>query len=96
MEKKDFASDFGLGGSPLEEEFPARDFRLSLLGHCLEKLRESRRQLLLQAYASGCTTRAIAERLGRSEDGLYQLLRRLCLELKDCVELGLAQEKGAT
>lgn len=62
----------------------------------LKELCWNRRQLLLQAYAPGCTARAIAERLGRSEDGLYQLIRRLRLESKDCVELGLAQEKGAT
>jgi len=48
----------------------------------------------LQAYTPGCTTRAMAERLGKSEDGLYQLLRRLRLELKQCVELGLDEEGG--
>jgi RNA polymerase sigma-70 factor (ECF subfamily) len=77
------------------EEGAARGRRLMLLEHCLEKLPEARRELLMQVYSPGCTTRAVAERLGRSEDGLYQLLRRLRLELKHCVELGLAEEGGA-
>lgn len=76
-------------------ECEARARRLSLLERCLEKLPPARRELLLQVYSPGCTTRAMAERLGQSEDGLYQLLRRLRVELKRCVELGLAGEGGA-
>jgi RNA polymerase sigma-70 factor (ECF subfamily) len=78
-----------------EAECEARGRRLSLLERCLERLPEARRELLLQVYSPGCTTRAVAERLGKSEDSLYQLLRRLRLELKRCVELGLAEEGGA-
>jgi hypothetical protein len=37
----------------------------------------------------------MAQRLGKSEDGLYQLLRRLRVELKQCVELSMAKEGGA-
>lgn len=70
----------------------ARRKRLSLLERCLEKLPEARRKLLLQAYSPGCTTRALAEQLGKSEDALYQLLRRLRMELKQCVEYGLSNE----
>jgi RNA polymerase sigma-70 factor (ECF subfamily) len=78
-----------------EAECEVRGRRLSLLERCLEKLPQARRDLLLQAYTPGCTTRAMAERLGRSEDGLYQLLRRLRLELKQCVEGHLLEEGGA-
>jgi RNA polymerase sigma-70 factor (ECF subfamily) len=78
-----------------EEEIGARRRRMTLLERCLEKLPEPRRELLLQAYTPGCTTRAMARRLGRSEDALYQLLRRLRLELKQCVEQALADEGGA-
>jgi RNA polymerase sigma-70 factor (ECF subfamily) len=67
-----------------------------LVEQCLNKLPGSRQDLLLQAYAPGCTVRAIAERLGRSEDALYQLLRRLRLELKQCVEMGLVGEGDVT
>jgi RNA polymerase sigma-70 factor (ECF subfamily) len=75
-------------------ECEMRAERLSLLERCLEKLPDTRRQLLLQVYTPGCTTRAVAERLGQSEDALYQMLRRLRLELKRCVELGLASKGG--
>jgi RNA polymerase sigma-70 factor (ECF subfamily) len=71
-----------------------RQRRLSLLERCLQKLPENRRELLLHAYSPGCTTRAAAQRLGKSEDSLYQLLRRLRLELKRCVEQGLTEEGG--
>jgi RNA polymerase sigma-70 factor (ECF subfamily) len=77
------------------EEVVTRGRRLSLLERCLEKLPEARRDLLLQAYTPGCTTRAMAQRLGKSEDGLYQLLRRLRVELKHCVELSMAEAGGA-
>lgn len=90
-----FVLDEALLEQILEEgadECLVRQRRLSLLEQCLNKLPESRRDLLLQAYAPGCTVRAIAERLGRSEDALYQLLRRLRLELKQCVEMGLVEE----
>jgi RNA polymerase sigma-70 factor (ECF subfamily) len=78
-----------------ETECEVRGRRLTLLERCLEKLPENRRELLMQVYSPGCTTRAVAERMGKSEDNLYQLLRRLRLELKHCVELGLAEEGGA-
>jgi RNA polymerase sigma-70 factor (ECF subfamily) len=78
------------------DECLVRQRRLSLLEQCLNKLPGSRQDLLLQAYAPGCTVRAIAERLGRSEDALYQLLRRLRLELKQCVEMGLVGEGDVT
>jgi RNA polymerase sigma-70 factor (ECF subfamily) len=71
-----------------------RAARLSFLERCLEKLPAARRQLLLRAYSPGCTTRAMAQLLGQSEDSLYQMLRRLRLELKRCVELGLAADGG--
>lgn len=77
-----------------EAECQVHGRRLTLLERCLEKLPEPRRELLMQVYSPGCTTRAVAERMGKSEDNLYQLLRRLRLELKHCVELGLAEEGG--
>lgn len=93
-----FVLDEGLAEQVLEEaeaECATRGARLSLLERCLEKLPEGRRKLLLQVYAPGCTARAVAQQLGKSEDALYQLLRRLRLELKQCVELGLSEKGGA-
>jgi DNA-directed RNA polymerase specialized sigma24 family protein len=48
----------------------------------INKLPGARRQMLLQAYSPGCTTRAMAELLGQSEDSLYQMLRRLRLVVR--------------
>jgi len=90
-----FVLDEALVEQILEEaasDGEARRERLSLLERCLEKLPEARRKLLLQVYSPGRTTRAVAEQLGKSEDALYQLLRRLRLELKQCVEQGLSNE----
>ncbi len=77
------------------DEISVRGRRLALLEHCLQRLPEARRALVMQAYTPGSTMRALAERLGQTEDGLYQLLRRIRLALKDCVEGRLAQEGGA-
>jgi RNA polymerase sigma-70 factor (ECF subfamily) len=68
--------------------------RLSWLEQCLEKLPEPRRTLLLQSYMPGSTIRSIAGSLGREEDALYQMLRRLRLELRGCIEKGLQEEGG--
>ena len=43
------------------EESRVRDQRLPMLERCLEKMPQSRRDLLLQAYSPGCTLRALAE-----------------------------------
>jgi len=74
------------------EELPARTARLAHLEACLEKLPESRKALVLQAYAEGCTIKHLAERLGRSQDGLYQLLRRIREELRHCMEFQLGSD----
>ena len=75
-----------------EAEDAVRRRRLSLLERCIEKLSADRRSLILQAYTPGRTIRSIAETMGRSEDSLYQLLRRLRLDLRRCVELALVVE----
>jgi RNA polymerase sigma-70 factor (ECF subfamily) len=77
------------------EESETSTRRLRLLERCLEKLPAPRRELLLQTYRSGCTLRSIAERLGRHENALYQMMRRLRLELRACIERGLTDEGGA-
>lgn len=74
------------------QEIPARTRRMAHLEACLEKLPESRRALVLQAYAQGCTMKVLAERMGKSQDGLYQLLRRIREELRQCVEFQLSSE----
>lgn len=77
------------------QEFSRREQQMAALEFCLEKLPEPRRQLVLGCYAPGASIKAIAARTGQSEDGLYQLLRRIRLELQRCVETTLRKEATA-
>jgi RNA polymerase sigma-70 factor (ECF subfamily) len=90
-----FLFDEGLLARIAEEgvqELSRRERQMTALERCLDKLPETRRQLVLGCYAPGASIRAIAARTGQSEDGLYQLLRRIRLELQRCVETTLRQE----
>jgi RNA polymerase sigma-70 factor, ECF subfamily len=77
-----------------DEELHHTESQMRALESCLEKLPEERRRLVLASYAPGASIKEIASRVGRSEDGLYQLLRRIRLELQRCVESSL--RKGTT
>lgn len=59
--------------------------RSEALHHCLGQLTPSARQLLQMKYAEGLTALAIAERLQRTADAVYQSLSRLHRCLRDCV-----------
>lgn len=72
------------------EEMPLRERQLRALDDCVAKLPPERRQVVLAAYASETTIRSLAERLGRTENSLYQLLARTRHELLRCVERTLA------
>ena len=76
------------------EEIKDRTRRMSRLEDCLTRLPEPRRRLVMQAYAPGCSMKTMAEYLGKSQEGLYQLLRRIRLELKRCVEMHSAEDGG--
>jgi RNA polymerase sigma-70 factor (ECF subfamily) len=75
-----------------EREIGAVPSRLDLLEQCLSRLPERSRELVLQSYAPGRSIQGIALRMGKSPDALYQLLRRIRLELMRCVEQRLGQE----
>lgn len=63
-----------------------REHALATLQTCLAKLPADRQRLLLRAYAQGSSIKAIAAEHGKKPDALYQLLRRLRLELAACIE----------
>jgi RNA polymerase sigma-70 factor (ECF subfamily) len=56
------------------------------LQHCLGRLAEHSRNLLRMRYADGMTTVAIAEKLDRTTDAVYQSLSRVHRALRNCVE----------
>lgn len=74
------------------DEFARRERQMAALEDCLERLPMLRRSLVLGCYAPGASIKDIAARTGQSEDGLYQLLRRIRLELHRCVENALRKE----
>jgi RNA polymerase sigma-70 factor (ECF subfamily) len=63
--------------------------RLAALGHCLDKLPEHARSLLRLRYGDGLSCGAVAERVGRTVNAVYQTLSRLHRSLKGCVETRL-------
>lgn len=75
-----------------EDESNLRSKRMTQLESCLKKLPEDRQHFILQSYRPGCTIKILAKELGKSQDGLYQLLRRIRLELKRCVDLQISTE----
>jgi RNA polymerase sigma-70 factor (ECF subfamily) len=72
------------------EELPLRQRQLRALDQCVEKLPRERRELALAAYAKDTTIRELAARLRRTEGSLYQLLARIRMELRRCMEQNLA------
>jgi RNA polymerase sigma-70 factor (ECF subfamily) len=66
--------------------------RVEALQGCLEKLPPPARRLLRLRYENGLRCGAVAERLGRSVDAIYQNLSRIHRQLRQCVE---RQLKGA-
>lgn len=76
----DLINEEGLG------EFRGREKQLAALEVCLEKLPESRREMVLDAHVSGSSITEMANRVGKKPNALYQLLWRIRQELAECVE----------
>ena len=66
------------------------------LHKCLERLTDSARELLQMRYAEGLTAVAVAERLRRTVDAVYQTLSRIHRALRECVERELGGREGST
>ncbi|TAE90818.1 MAG: sigma-70 family RNA polymerase sigma factor [Verrucomicrobia bacterium] len=75
-----------------EEEMPLRRRQMNALEHCLAKLPPQRRDLVLACYSPEKSMRDIAAEINRSENSLYQLLRRIRVDLQECMEKNLSQE----
>jgi RNA polymerase sigma-70 factor (ECF subfamily) len=69
------------------------DDRLEALRYCIRELKEPDRQLLQLHYESGSTIKSIAERAGRSVQGLYKIMTRIHNQLMKCVNGKLAAER---
>jgi len=56
------------------------------LDHCLAKLGEAQRELLLLSYQPGARLHEVAARTGRTVQGHYKAVQRLRARLLDCIE----------
>lgn len=70
-----------------EGDAPAR---VEALRDCLGKLPPGAREVLRLRYEQGLGCPAVAGRLGRSVDAVYQTLSRLHRRLRECIEARLA------
>jgi|UniRef100_UPI00378405A5 RNA polymerase sigma-70 factor (ECF subfamily) len=66
-----------------------------VLEHCLQKLPQSQKELVLAAYTKGTRIDDLATRRGQTPMSLYKLLHRIRQALLDCVERTLSQEELA-
>jgi RNA polymerase sigma-70 factor (ECF subfamily) len=62
------------------------------LASCLGSLPQDQRRIIDGRYRDDLTCEAIAERVGRSVQGVYAVLKRVRIALQDCVERRLAHE----
>lgn len=70
--------------------------RSEALHHCLRQLTTSARGLLQMKYGEGLTALAIAKRLQRTADAIYQSLSRLHRCLRKCVEQRLGSSRESS
>ena len=66
-------------------EMELRKEQLRVLDQCISKLPDDRRELAITAYAQGTTIREMAKRMRKTEGSLYQMLARIRMQLRRCV-----------
>ena len=66
--------------------------RRQALAHCLKKLSQTDRELILRRYQPSATTHAVAKALGRSVQGTRKALHRIRTALLGCTRRTLARE----
>lgn len=74
-----------------QEELKLREQQLGALEHCVQKLPESKRELVMEVYSSGQPMHAVAKQLGKSDAALYKSISRVRQSLLECVKRSLAE-----
>jgi RNA polymerase sigma-70 factor (ECF subfamily) len=69
---------------------PGRSDAADALGQCMEHLAPAAQNVLRMKYFDGLSVQAIADRVRRTTDAVYQLLSRSQRGLRGCVEQRLA------
>jgi RNA polymerase sigma-70 factor (ECF subfamily) len=75
-----------------EEHVNVLEARRGALAGCLEKLRDTDRELLDRRNAPGASVVKIAEELGRPLEGLYKAYQRIYRLLAECIDRAVARE----
>jgi RNA polymerase sigma-70 factor, ECF subfamily len=83
---------FRLVAAEMLSEGDLLEERHRALTRCMQRLPERDRELVSRCYAPGVTIKEAALALGRSPDAAYKALKRIHLELFDCVEASLKDE----
>ncbi|MEO0795570.1 MAG: sigma-70 family RNA polymerase sigma factor [Verrucomicrobiota bacterium] len=73
-----------------EPHFSSSNELLDALDTCLGKMDGERRDLLIRRYEGDLSVEALAEKSGRSANGLSQMLRRSRSQLSDCIHRQLS------
>jgi RNA polymerase sigma-70 factor (ECF subfamily) len=71
-----------------------REARLAAMDRCLEELDDAGRELVREFYLNNTQVAALAERLGRAPQTLYNKLNTLRRLLGDCMQRRVAEEIG--
>lgn len=76
------------------DQLPADDMedQREALESCIQKLRDSDRQLVHECYKNEEDVNGVAERMGRSSHSVYNSLRRIRQSLYECIQRTMASE----
>ncbi len=66
-------------------DFQVHEQKVMMLEHCMSKLSEKDQKLVRLRYTQHNTTKSLAERFGRSVDGLYKTMARIHYALYKCM-----------
>lgn len=78
------------------EVLESLDDRQAALRHCMGRLDESDRQLVIARYNEGGSVRRIATEAGQSQGAISQRLYRIRARLAECINRKLTQQGGDT
>lgn len=71
---------------------PQLERQREALEHCMQKVPEEQRGLLMQAYQPDSSIQTVAQGSGRTVPGFYQWLHRMRKLLLDCIRRAMTQE----
>ena len=80
-----------IAGETAEDE-PRLARQREALEHCMQKVPQDQRELLMQAYQPDCRIQEVAQDSGRTVTGFYQWLHRMRKSLLDCIRRAMTQE----